>query len=276
MSGPRLPINEMPNSQSSSIYPILQRPPQMSKPASFALPSDPSLFSDLDQVDNNQSGVSSIPPQRSQLAPFTTPLGVDPSAPNYNGLVEQYRTKLTEMKARLGVSTQPILKGAVFEIPVYFSDAYGSQPRVDEAKRPLPTFVTTSPYFRVQLASPIVRWRSDPESDRLSSEVWRGLMSPRQSLLGTNTPTMKVVVKFLQPSLFYLPLHPWSTNPDHQARKEAGGYDHLVSLQGSVIPYFFGKHIVSTFNSNFDVGPDHSSRCSGCYSQRRAGMGSCN
>lgn len=83
-----------------------------------------------------------------------------------------------------------------------------------------------------------------------SSAVWLAKVVTAD---GTVTPTTpSVVVKLLQPSQLPYPqastfnMEPWrrSTSPDWLARSESAGYDRLCGLQGTVIPYFFGKHIV--------------------------------
>lgn len=206
----------------------------------------------------------------SDLAPTIT--RIDPSDPKYDDLNGQYGWKLGELKRQLGVSTSPIEGGAVFHVPAYYSgntNLLSSLSQPDNLGRPLPSFATTSSRFRVELTASITPWDRDAADHVSSSEVWHGLLSsgdsPSIDKVGTqgNTSTMNVIVKFLQPSLLYLPDDPTeSTNADHQARNEAAGYDHLERLQGSVIPYFFGKHIVSFFkkkekgNSDLDFKPD--------------------
>lgn len=89
----------------------------------------------------------------------------------------------------------------------------------------------------------------------MSSAVWLA----QASSLDTQDalPPPLVVVKFIQPSqLPYSkssnPKHwgwdrvTWQRlhSPDWLARNESAGYDRLSDLQGTVIPYFFGKHIV--------------------------------
>ena len=68
-----------------------------------------------------------------------------------------------------------------------------------------------------------------------------------------------VAVKILQPSQMHFPaattdhcsdrelLSDWQDyeSPDWLARNEAAGYDRLNKLQGTTLPYFFGKAIVS-------------------------------
>ena len=97
---------------------------------------------------------------------------------------------------------------------------------------------------------PLSRTRST-----MSSAVWLAQVASQHNK-DTASPPL-VVVKFIQPS--QLPhsksLKPedwdWDNvtwerlhSPDWLARNESAGYDRLSDLQGTVIPYFFGKHIV--------------------------------
>lgn len=166
-----------------------------------------------------------------------------------------YVIKLYDMKDALGVSSRPIGKGDVFDIPAYYSpNSCRSESWPKFTKRPLPSFATTSSRFRVELTTKIIPWNREIKLHVLSTETWRGLWSRSDSLpimdqvrtSGLDVPSMGVVVKFLQLSLLWVPLTDGATNADYQARKEAVAYDYLNPLQGSVIPYFFqvGKHIV--------------------------------
>lgn len=62
-----------------------------------------------------------------------------------------------------------------------------------------------------------------------------------------NLTPIRVAVKFFQPSLLssaFMAIP--DPNPDREARSEAAVYDVLHELQGTCIPYFFGKQPVST------------------------------
>ena len=89
----------------------------------------------------------------------------------------------------------------------------------------------------------------------MSSDVWLANV-----ITDGDVSASLVVVKFIQPSqmasasateFFGSVPERWAehTSPDYLARREAAGYDRLYDLQGSVIPYFFGKDIVSIFYS---------------------------
>lgn len=85
----------------------------------------------------------------------------------------------------------------------------------------------------------------------MSSAVWLAEVSRVDGTLVPSPPS--VVVKLIQPSQlpypenvsFHVQLWKRTTSPDWLARNESAGYDRLYALQGTVIPYFFGKHIVS-------------------------------
>lgn len=84
----------------------------------------------------------------------------------------------------------------------------------------------------------------------MSSAVWLArVCSPDDQ---KSEEVARVVVKFIQPSRLHYPLlfeyendptYSWDdyTTPDFFARHEAAGYDRLQELQGTVLPYFFGK-----------------------------------
>lgn len=143
-----------------------------------------------------------------------------------------------------------IRTGATFAFPAYYGHEHiTSQSDPDFERRALPSFATQGTYFQVRLTTPIQEWDPTDPDRRTSSEVWHGLLLSVNSLSKVDqvdtpgAPTLKVVVKFFQPSLLPYPLT-LGWNPDHLARMEAAGYDCFKSLQGSVIPYFFGKHTV--------------------------------
>lgn len=195
-------------------------------------------------------------PKIDSFVPLIDP--IDPSRPSDSKRSSDYVLKLYKMKEELGITTPSIRRGAVFDIISYYAPkTHDSQPVPPSGctKRPLPSFANEGTDFRIQLTTHIVPWKRDNKSHISSTEVWHALLSPR-GIQGLEVPPMKVVVKFLQPSLLYLPLGSGSTNADYQARREAAGYDLLLPLQGSAIPYFFGKYIVSSFNSDLDLGLD--------------------
>ena len=91
-------------------------------------------------------------------------------------------------------------------------------------------------------------------ASRMSSAVWLARIGSPGDSPAVDAP--RVVVKFIQPSQLPHPLltefisessNIWDMyeTPDFIARREAAGYDRLRDLQGTVIPYFFGKDIVS-------------------------------
>ena len=120
------------------------------------------------------------------------------------------------------------------------------------ARRPLPTAFTKP--REVQL---ILERALAPRASQMSSEVWLARVEVPGDAGFEDLP--RVVVKFLQPSQMMQEAHAneiieagpsdhWDhyTFPDAIARREAASYDRLHQLQGDVIPYFFGKDIVST------------------------------
>lgn len=119
------------------------------------------------------------------------------------------------------------------------------------AKRPLPSAYTKAREVELILERALV-----PHATEMSSEVWLAKVELPGDARSEDLP--RVVVKFLQPSQMQeapenelieaAPSEYWDkhTFPDVIARREAASYDRLQELQGDVIPYFFGKDIVST------------------------------
>lgn len=90
------------------------------------------------------------------------------------------------------------------------------------------------------------------KTSNMSSAVWLATILALNGAVIPGLPP-SVVVKFIQPSQLESPysfknpqLDDWENflSPDWLARNEAAGYDRLNDLQGTIIPYFFGKYIV--------------------------------
>lgn len=132
--------------------------------------------------------------------------------------------------------------------------AFQWQPPIEisaTAKRPLPCAFTKRRDVQLILERALV-----PCASLMSSEVWLARVELPGGDKSEGLP--RVVVKFLQPSQMREappsefigtgPSDRWDHHdfPDMIARREAASYDRLHELQGDVIPYFFGKDIVST------------------------------
>lgn len=141
-----------------------------------------------------------------------------------------------------------------------------------------PSF-TTSTQMHLRLRRPLVS-----HDLTMSSGVWLASTSSDGHVQSPDVPL--VVVKFIQPSLMDCPSleempdseapGDWDqhVSPDYLARREAAAYDLLQDLQGSVIPYFFGKDLVSAVSSDGLTPPhhdcivDHHSQCRTCLGPR--------
>lgn len=147
--------------------------------------------------------------------------------------------------------SKPISVGNTFE----FTPSPSGQPReesnVSAGKRPLAQYLKDRLPFQVSLSRPLA---TSSVANQRRTEVWvadaRSLkslqQSPPRSTPGVDTST--VVVKFFQRSLMHrvFSSHPGSwDNADQFPRNEAAAYEILEDLQGSSIPYFFGKQMVS-------------------------------
>ena len=131
--------------------------------------------------------------------------------------------------------------------------------RSDAIGRPLHPALQCGGLLNLKLVRslvPLSKTRSN-----MSSAVWLAQVTSLHTKDIPGPPL--VVVKFIQPS--QLP-YSKSSNPKHWgwdrvtwhrlhspdwlARNESAGYDRLGDLLGTVIPYFFGKHVVGHNNKH--------------------------
>ena len=177
-----------------------------------------------------------------------------PPFPLFDAETEAGREGIRDYAAHLARYTPlarstPLVPGYTF---AFHSSLPGGQ-KSSVARRPLPRALRQPGTWSLTLERPLKEYSSD-----MSSGVWLAQVDPDQ---GISLHQPFVVVKFIQSSLLPYPgndyngleeerpeFHSeWTLNyesPDHIARLEAASYDHLESLQGDVIPYFFGKDIV--------------------------------
>lgn len=176
-----------------------------------------------------------------------------PHRPNFNtrtdagrAAAQRLASNLTRYKSLAG--DQPLCSGFTF----LFNP---SLPRGTGSGRPLSALLLQPGPWTLTLDRPL---KDRPSS--LSSGIWTarvGLLDDSHEL--DLDPRPVVVVKFIQPSLLPHPeqeeegLFPFSDwrdkyeSADWTARLESASYDRLDALQGTTIPYFFGKDIVSFF-----------------------------
>ena len=135
-----------------------------------------------------------------------------------------------------------------------------------EKHRPLPPVLSTGGPLRLRLVRLLRPSKNRSSRSRMSSGVWLAHVVPQapQASDSPDSPSpISVVIKVLQPSQMR---HPSETtgdcednmlicnwkdyqSPDWLARNESAGYDFLTELQGTVLPYFFGKAIVRRLES---------------------------
>ena len=173
-----------------------------------------------------------------------------PHCPNFNtrtdagrAAAQRFASNLTRYKSL--ADDKPLSSGFRF----LFSS---SLPGSTGSGRPLSTLLLQPGTWSLTLERPL---KDRPSS--LSSGIWTarvGLLDHSHEL--DCDPRPVVVVKFIQPSLLPHPeyeegeLFPFSDwrdkyeSPDWTARLGSASYDRLDPLQGTTIPYFFGKDIV--------------------------------
>lgn len=141
----------------------------------------------------------------------------------------------------------PIRHGMMFHLAASCSTLSSPSPK---PARQLPSWFGEYDTYQINLQS---RLRvHDPRVESRSSEVWDGLMVPvtdpglpEVDNAAVGITPIRVAVKFFQPSLFISAFNTVPIpNPDQEARLEAATYDILRELQGTFIPYFFGKQPV--------------------------------
>ena len=151
----------------------------------------------------------------------------------------------------------PLSQGYSFSF--HSSRPGGQEPSI--SGRPLPLSLLQPGAWTLTLDRPLKDHSERPS--KMSSGVWVARVgAPTDSIQSLPDSRPLVVVKFIQPSLLPYPgddyegeerpkfHYRWTQtygSPDWYARLEAASYDHLDSLQGGVIPYFFGKDIVRSF-----------------------------
>lgn len=169
---------------------------------------------------------------------------VDPSPllSNTENGIKEYTSKMLGRRA-LGVR-RPVKPGMAFNISS-FSPTLSSCP--PEPARPLPDWFGRCNIYRVQLHQCLRT--HDSFNDLESYEVWKGSLTPSPDYYtapsADSWPPIPVAVRLVQPSMFHSPTSTHQLDPDQLARSKAATYDLLKDLQGTVIPYFFGKRPVS-------------------------------
>ncbi|KAI0056454.1 hypothetical protein BV25DRAFT_1832228 [Artomyces pyxidatus] len=110
--------------------------------------------------------------------------------------------------------------------------------------RPLPSFAREPASRRLVLDTPL------QTGMRYSSQVWIARVESSDNV--EEADTARVVLKFIQPSMFYIPstddvIAEWRvmyTPPKILALREDYLYQEVKAIQGSAVPYYFGIHEV--------------------------------
>ena len=154
---------------------------------------------------------------------------------------------IAEMEAKEEAALKtPIMKGMSFDIPHENATLQHSNP---SPARQLPSWFGQHENHRVTLIKQLRSYNDRPSE--FTSAVWAGSLLPVSTIPShtSSDPShyqeIRVFIKFTQPSQLASGTMPVpKPNPDRAARTDAALYDILRELQGSCIPYFFGKQKV--------------------------------
>lgn len=168
--------------------------------------------------------------------------------------VGQYTSELLRKRAK--ALKNPVENGMSFNL-LYSPPSLSSPPLgpLPTTVRSLPTWFGKYRVYRVELQLRLRPYDYSTHSTHIS-EIWKARLTPAliyntiepDEAEDPCTPT-SVIVKLVQPSMIPFPTRLDDIpDVDQMARSEAAAYDLLSDLQGTSMPYFFGKQPVRTIS----------------------------